>query len=55
MEQVTTIGLDIAKHVFHAHGAAERGAKVFSKHLTLAHQMPWGGVHPITRSGPCSA
>jgi transposase len=26
MEQVITIGLDIAKHVFHAHGVDERGA-----------------------------
>ena len=25
MEEVTTIGLDIAKHVFHAHGADGRG------------------------------
>jgi transposase len=33
MEQVTTIGLDIAKHVFHAHGADERGRTVFSKRI----------------------
>ena len=33
MEQVITIGLDIAKHVFHAHGADERGAKVFSRRI----------------------
>ena len=33
MEQVITIGLDIAKHVFHAHGADERGRAVFSKRI----------------------
>jgi len=32
--QVTTIGLDIAKNVFHAHGADGRGAMVFSRKLT---------------------
>lgn len=34
MLQVTTIGLDIAKNVFHAHGADGRGAMVFSRKLT---------------------
>jgi transposase len=34
VSQVTTIGLDIAKTVFHAHGADERGAMVFSRRLT---------------------
>ena len=34
MKEVTTIGLDIAKNVFHAHGADERGAMVFSRKLT---------------------
>ena len=34
MSEVTTIGLDIAKNVFHAHGADERGATVFSRKLT---------------------
>ena len=33
MLQVTTIGLDIAKNVFHAHGADERGVAVFSRKL----------------------
>lgn len=36
MSEVTTIGLDIAKTVFHAHGADERGRGVFSKRLTRA-------------------
>lgn len=34
MSEVTTIGLDIAKNVFHAHGADERGAMIFSRKLT---------------------
>lgn len=34
MLKVITIGLDIAKNVFHAHGADERGAMVFSRKLT---------------------
>lgn len=34
MSEVTTIGLDIAKSVFHAHGADERGAMLFSRRLT---------------------
>lgn len=36
MSQASTIGLDIAKNVFHAHGADERGAMVFSRKLTRA-------------------
>jgi transposase len=34
VSEVITIGLDIAKNVFHAHGADERGAMVFSRKLT---------------------
>lgn len=34
MSEATTIGLDIAKHVFHAHSADERGAQVFSRRLS---------------------
>jgi len=33
MSQVSTIGLDIAKHVFHVHGADERGVGLFSRRL----------------------
>ena len=36
MDEVITIGLDIAKHVFHAHGADERGRAVFSKKISRA-------------------
>lgn len=34
MEQITTIGLDIAKHVFQAHGVDERGRMLFSKRVS---------------------
>jgi putative transposase len=34
VSEVTTIGLDIAKSVFHVHGADERGAMLFSRKLT---------------------
>jgi transposase len=34
VSQVITIGLDIAKNVFHAHGADARGGMVFSRKLT---------------------
>ena len=36
MEQATTIGLDIAKHVFQAHGADPTGQVVFRKRALLA-------------------
>ena len=36
MEQATTIGLDIAKHVFQAHGADAAGHVLFRKRLTRA-------------------
>lgn len=34
MDEVTTIGLDIAKQVFHAHGADASGSPVFSRRVT---------------------
>ena len=34
VSQVITIGLDIAKNVFHAHGADGCGAMMFSRKLT---------------------
>ena len=35
MGEVTTIGLDIAKQVFHAHSADEKGAMVFSRRVSF--------------------
>ena len=36
MEQATTIGLDIAKYVFHMHGADAAGHVLFRKRITRA-------------------
>jgi hypothetical protein len=33
---ITTIGLDIAKHIFHAHGADAAGQVLLRKRLTRA-------------------
>ncbi|WP_185984230.1 IS110 family transposase [Aureimonas mangrovi] len=46
MSEVTTIGLDIAKTVFHAHGADERGRGVFSKRLTRAKLLAFFAAQP---------
>ena len=46
VSEVTTIGLDIAKHVFHAHGADERGAMVFSRRLTRGKLLDFFTAHP---------
>ncbi|WP_028657405.1 IS110 family transposase [Novosphingobium sp. B-7] len=46
MSQVTTIGLDIAKNVFHAHGADERGAAVFSRKLSRARLLDFFARQP---------
>jgi len=46
VSQVTTIGLDIAKNVFHAHGADERGAMVFSRKLSRAKLLDFFAGQP---------
>jgi transposase len=46
MEEVITIGLDIAKHVFHAHGADERGRAVFSKRISRAKLLEFFASQP---------
>lgn len=46
MSQVTTIGLDIAKNVFHAHGADARGQGVFSKRLSRAKLLAFFAAQP---------
>ena len=46
MSEVTTIGLDIAKTVFHAHGADERGRGVFSKRLTRNKLLAFFAAQP---------
>ena len=42
----TTIGLDIAKHVFHAHGADATGRPVFSPWLTRGMLLDFFAGHP---------
>ena len=46
MSEVTTIGLDIAKSVFHAHGADASGRMVFSRRLTRAKLLDFFAEQP---------
>ena len=46
MSEVTTIGLDIAKNVFHAHGADERGHALFSKRITRSKLLAFFASQP---------
>ncbi len=46
MSQVCTIGLDIAKNRFHAHGEDEHGAKVFNKQLFRAEVLNFFATLP---------
>ena len=39
MEQATTIGLDIAKHVFQLHGADAGGHVLFRKRITRVKRL----------------
>ena len=57
MSQVITIGLDIAKNVFQAHGADERGAMVFSRKLTRGKLLDFSPVsqHAWLRSKRAAA
>jgi transposase len=46
VNQVTTIGLDIAKQVFHVHGADASGAALFSRRLTRAKLLGFFASQP---------
>ena len=46
MGQASTIGLDLAKHVFQAHGADASGRVVFRKRLTRAKVIPFFAAQP---------
>ena len=46
MAEVSTIGLDIAKNVFHAHGADAQGRGVFSKRLSRAKVLTFFATQP---------
>lgn len=48
MSEVTTIGLDIAKHVFHAHGADERGRAVFSRRISRGKLLDFFAGQPAS-------
>ena len=49
MREVSTIGLDIAKHVFQAHGADGSGGVVFRKRLRRAQVLAFFAAQP-----PCA-
>lgn len=46
MGKISTIGLDIAKQVFHAHGADASGAVLFSRRLTRAKLIQFFASQP---------
>jgi hypothetical protein len=46
LSEVITIGLDIAKHVFHAYGADERGRAVFSKRISRGKLLDFFAAQP---------
>ena len=46
MPEVITIGLDFAKHVFHAHGADAHGRRMFSKRLSRAKVLTFFASQP---------
>jgi transposase len=46
VSEVTTIGLDIAKHVFHAHGADATGRTVFSRRITRGKLLEFFAAQP---------
>jgi transposase len=46
VSQVITIGLDIAKNSFHAHGADESGEAVFSRKLSRGRLLDFFAAQP---------
>jgi len=46
VEEVSTIGLDLAKHVFQAHGASASGGVVFRKKLRRAQVLTFFAGQP---------
>lgn len=46
MGEVSTIGLDLAKQVFHAHGADASGTPMFSRRITRAKVIPFFASQP---------
>jgi hypothetical protein len=46
VSKAVTIGLDIAKHVFHAHGVDERGLTLFSKRISRGKLLDFFAAQP---------
>jgi transposase len=46
VSKVITIGLDIAKHVFHAHGVDEHGRTLFSKRISRGKVLEFFEAQP---------
>ena len=46
MTEVSTIGLDIAKHVFHAHGSDALGHQIFSRRIVRAKLLDFFAGQP---------
>src|SRR5215208_6348620 len=46
VSEVIIIGLDIAKHVFHVHGADERGRAIFSKRISRGKLLDFFAAQP---------
>ena len=58
MKHVSTIGLDLAKHVFQVHGADDEGSPVFNRKLRRSEvlrffeKLPWPGGDGSMRYRP---
>ncbi len=46
MSEVSIIGLDIAKHVFHVHGADRKGRAIFSKRISRGKLLDFFAAQP---------
>jgi len=46
VSEVTTIGLDVAKDVFDAHGADQRGGMILSRRLTRGKLLDFFAAQP---------
>jgi hypothetical protein len=46
VSEVSIIGLDIAKHVFHAHGVDEQGRAIFSKRISRRKLLDFFAAQP---------
>jgi transposase len=50
VSEVTTIGLDIAKYVFHAHGVDERGRAILSKRISRGKLLDFFAAQPSCKA-----